>query len=701
MLSNVGLFSYLTASITYAVLTLLLVATVRGRPFGLILIVASALTMLWAAVVAAGTMMAYPPVALMQLTELLRDAAWIFFLLQMMSLRFDGKLMSLAGKRWLPLFVSVLAAILFILFALPAVLANYSLRLEVLWDIDFLVWIGIAILGLVLLEQIFRNAIGGERWSIKYLCFGLGGLFAFDLFMYAQALLFRQMDPQVWQARGLVNALAAPLIAIGIARNTDWKQQLQLSRQVVFHTATLLGAGVYLITMAVAGYFIKYLGGNWGGVLQISFLIFAGILLLALLFSGQIRAKTRVFLSKHFFSYKYDYREEWLKFTETLASIGENVPEGITGTMARLVDSPGGLLWGSRDGIYYRLLCNWQMPEPAESADMVKLANWLRESQWVIDVDELRRIPDLYGDLEPPQWLGQIEDAWLIVPLMFNDDLQGILLLEHSPLQKSINWEDRDLLKTAGRQAASHLAQYLANQALVEARQFDAFNRLSAYVVHDLKNILAQQSLLVSNAQKYKHKPEFVDDMITTVGNSVSRMTSLMEQMRSGVRGSGPRELSLSELLQETVRALNAQEPRPGLTLAAQDCIVLSDEERLQTVFGHLIQNAQEACDRTGQVDVSLREESGTAVVEIKDNGKGMDQDFIRHRLFKPFDSTKGLTGMGIGAFESREFVRSLGGDIKVESTPGEGSLFQIFIPCIRKEQNSGNPNKTILGKHH
>jgi putative PEP-CTERM system histidine kinase len=284
---------------------------------------------------------------------------------------------------------------------------------------------------------------------------------------------------------------------------------------------------------------------------------------------------------------------------------------------------------------------------------------------------------------------------------MFNEDLQGILLLEHSPLQNSINWEDRDLLKTAGRQAASHLAQYLANQALVEARQFDAFHRLSAYVVHDLKNILAQQSLLISNAQKHKHKPEFVDDMIATVGNSVNRMTSLMEQMRSGIRGSEPREVSLSELLQATVKARETHEPKPCLTVATENCIVLSDEERLQTVFGHLIQNAQEACDRTGQVDVRLRAENGIAMVEIKDNGKGMDQDFLRNRLFTPFDSTKGLTGMGIGAFESREFVRSLGGDIKVESTPGQGSLFQVFIPCMRNEQDSGKPNKIISGKHH
>ena len=688
MLSNVGLYSYLTASISYAVLCLLLFTSARTRPFGHVLIVASALTTAWAATVAAGTLMEYPPVALMQLAELLRNAAWIFFLLQLTSLRFDGITDSLRGVRWRPWFIIALAAISAILFLLPAVLAYFSIWVDALQDIVFMVWIGIAIIVLVLLEQIFRTAIAGERWSIKYLCFGLGALFAFDFFMYAQALLFRAMDSQLWQARGLVSALATPLIAIGIARNTDWKQQLQLSRQVVFHTVTLLGAGVYLIMMAAAGYVIKYVGGTWGGVLQISFWIATGALLMALLFSGQIRAKARVLLSKHFLSYKYDYREEWLKFTETLARIGDNVPEGITGTMARLVDSPGGLLWGSRDGAYYRLLCHWQMEEPEGSMDMAKLASWLRQSQWVIDIDELQRIPDLYDDLEAPRWLETIDDAWLIVPLMFNKDLQGILLLKHSPLQQTINWEDRDLLKTAGRQAASHLAQYLANQALIEARQFDAFNRLSAYVVHDLKNILAQQSLLISNAQKHKHKPEFVDDMITTVGNSVNRMTGLMEQMRSGVRGSEPAALRLSELLQDAVTSREGLDPKPRLTIAAQDCIVLSDKERLQTVFGHLIQNAQEATERTGRVDVKLSEQDGTAVIEISDDGRGMNDEFLRDRLFKPFDSTKGLTGMGIGAFESREFIRSLGGDIKVESTLGQGSLFQVFIPCIRSEQN-------------
>jgi putative PEP-CTERM system histidine kinase len=155
----------------------------------------------------------------------------------------------------------------------------------------------------------------------------------------------------------------------------------------------------------------------------------------------------------------------------------------------------------------------------------------------VIDFDEYERDPDLYEGLSIPEWLLSIPNAWFIVPLMFKGECLGFILVKRSELQKTINWEDRDLLKTAGQQAASHLAQHQADQALMQSRQFEAFNRLSAYIVHDLKNILAQQSLIVANAEKHKHNPEFVDDVIATVKNSVARMTGLMAQMRSGERG--------------------------------------------------------------------------------------------------------------------------------------------------------------------
>ncbi|MFT4826351.1 MAG: putative PEP-CTERM system histidine kinase [Halioglobus sp.] len=693
MTINIGMLSYLAGCLSFAVLTLLLSIAWRGRPFGGVLIAASSLSAIWAGTIVAGNMMSYPPVKLMQLTEVLRNAGWTFCLLQLIGLRFSGDQTLLGGTRWLPHFIAVLSAVLAALFLTPEILNYYNLSAQVHSDITFATWLGISVIGLLLLEQLFRNSSAGELWSIKYLCLGLGVIFAYDFFMYAEAMLFRQLSPELWQARGLANALATPLIAIAIARNTDWKLNIHVSRQVVFHSVTLLGAGFYLLLMSFAGYFLKYLGGTWGSVIQILFLVIAGMLLLAVLFSGRIRAQTRVFLSKHFFSYKYDYREQWQNFTRALAETEVDVPDGIVRAMAPLVSSSSGLLWGYSDDGRYPLLSHWQMQEPDIYPDMESLSKWLETTEWVINIDELNRDPDIYQNLQLPPEFASIANAWLIIPLTFGDKLHGVLLLIGSDLKNSINWEDRDLLKTAGRQAGSHLAQYQANNALVEARQFDAFNRLSAYVVHDLKNILAQQSLMVANAEKHKTNPDFVDDMISTVNNSVTRMTNLMEQMRSGVRGSEPILVNLGELLREVLATRANEQPTPSLDISSKDISIMANRERLHTVFCHLVKNAQEATDSSGQIKVLLRQSSNTAIVEIQDSGTGMSEDFVKHKLFKPFESTKGLTGMGIGAFEGREFIRSMGGDLRAESKPGEGSLFRIHLPCLDGKQIQRNDN--------
>ena len=688
MISNVGLISYLTTFSAFGILALSLAFTWQKQPYRVSLCTACSFTSIWALVIAGGTLQEYPPIALMQLAEVARNVSWIYFLLQMTAMRFDGSETTINGKRWRPLFIIAVCTVLAVLFTVPLLLTNTPAQFSLYQNITLSIWLGMAIIGLLLLEQIFRNANDAERWSLKYLCFGMGGFFSYDLLMYSEGLLFGQLDAQYWQARGIANALTTPLLAISFARSSSWKMALNISRQVVFHTVSLLGAGIYLITMAVVGYFIKFMGGNWGGVLQVSFLIAAATLLLTLLFSGKIRANTRVFLSKHFFSYKYDYREQWLEFTHALAGIGDRVPEGIIDAMSSLVSSNAGLLWGSNDGKNFPLLAHWQMPAPDQKTDLGELPAWLEHCQWVIDIDEHRTNPDIYNNLSLPLWVREIPDAWLIIPLMFGSKLHGILLLRHSELQHTLNWEDRDLLKTAGRQSASHLAQYLASSALVEARQFDAFNRLSAYVVHDLKNILAQQSLMISNAEKHKHNAEFVDDMIATVGNSVERMTKLMKQMRTGMRETELQKVNLNAIIQNVVNVRNVDEPQVDLNVEVHDIYIECDHDQLNTVFGHLIKNGQEACEKHGRVGIRVLCESEMAVVEIHDNGKGMDAHFIDSRLFKPFESTKGLTGMGIGAFESREFIRSLGGDIAVQSEPGKGSLFRLYIPCLRKPES-------------
>ncbi|MBN7797465.1 XrtA/PEP-CTERM system histidine kinase PrsK [Parahaliea mediterranea] len=687
MPTNVGLYSYLAACVTFGALALLLMFAGRQRPYAALLIVANALTALWAGVIAFGTLADYPPVTLMQLAELARNAAWLFLLLRLTAAQFAEVSSLLAGRRWLYLFIAGAVAALLLL-TLPSRLEDVVPPLgRAASAIGLGTWLAIAVAGLLLIEQLFRNASESERWSMKYLCLGLTCLFGYDFFLYAEGLLFQQLDPNLWQARGLVSTVAAPLLAVAIARNSDWQSTLHVSRHVVFHSVTLVAAGLYLMAMSVVGYFIRLMDGTWGGVLQTSFMVAAGAMLLVLLFSGKLRAHARVLLNKHFFSYKYDYREEWLNFTRALADIGDDVPEGIVRTMVPLVGSQAGLLFAIEGG-RYNLLANYQMPAPEGDFDMGELPAWLEQSEWVVDLDEWDASPDMYNHLELPAWLQRVSQPWLIVPLIFGTRLAGILVIRRSDLQQGINWEERDLLKTAGRQAASHLAQFLAQKALVEARQFDAFNRLSAYVIHDLKNILAQQSLMVANAEKHKDNPAFVDDMIETVRNSVTRMTRLMDQMRSGMRDSQLELLDLADVLRTVVEGRAGQRPAPSLEVVDANLRLQADRERLATVFNHLVQNAQEACDKRGEVQVAASRDHGFAVVTIRDTGRGMDADFIANRLFTPFDSTKGLTGMGIGAFESRDYIRGIGGDIRVESEPGVGSTFRVYLPIPQDKEN-------------
>ena len=661
----------------------------RGRQFGMLVILATACTAAWAAVSAASALATtqLPPMTV-QAFELAKDSAWCLFLFKTVNHHDDDSAAldstRLTTSSWKALFLGGFALAVFLLFLVPLIIPYSTLPLSISRDSSLLVWVSIAIAGMLLVEQIFRYSEQADRWAIKYLCLGIAGMFAYDFFLYSEALLFKQVNPNLWTARGFVNSLAVPLIAISIARNPKWELGIHVSRDVVFHSVTVVGAGVYLLTMAAAGYFIRYYGGTWGGTLQIAFFVGSGVLLVILLFSGNIRAQTRVLLSKHFFSYRYDYREEWLKFTRTLATSENTVPERIIRAIASLVSSEGGILWARQDQGAYTVLSNWNMPEPGPTNgnELEPMIRFVKANSWIIDIEEFRQDPTLYSGLTLPRSFTEMEGAWLIIPLDFNAELFGFALIRHSEIHKSLNWEDRDLLKTAGLQAASHLAQYQTDQTLLQTRQFDAFNRLSAYIVHDLKNILAQQSLIVANAEKHKNKPAFVDDVILTIENSVARMTGLMEQMRSGLRGSQPTDIDLVPLLSQVVSNHSAQLPVPKLEVCAQVTSVFADYEQLSTVFSHIIQNAQEATENTKQVTVRLFEHSKQVVVEVEDQGCGMDTEFIHKRLFKPFDSTKGLTGMGIGAFESREFIRSLGGDIGVESTPGKGSLFCISIPC-------------------
>ena len=545
--------------------------------------------------------------------------------------------------------------------------------------------LSLALVGVALAEQVYRHCPAELRWNLRPLCLGLAGPFVLDVVIYSDALLFRALDPHLWAARGFAYALSIPLLGLAAQRNRDWTFDVNLSRGVIAGSTAVLAAGVYLLVVAGTGYYVRYFGGTWGKTLQTVILFGAFLALAVVTVSSTFRAKLRVLVAKNFFTYRYDYREEWLRFTRTLTATDEPRPieEICVRALTDLVESTGGGLWLRREHGYSQVArVNQPQIDAVEAADGA-LPAFINRTGWVIEVPMARRDPSSQGGFGLPSWLEALANAWLIVPLLVGDDLIGFVVLESPRVKMEVNWEVRDLLKTAGRQAASYLAMQRATEALLEARKFDAFNRMSAFVVHDLKNLVAQMQLLLRNAQKHHSNPEFQRDMLATVEHVVGRMNQLMQQLRSGETPvEKPRPVDLSTLVRrvQSVRAAG----RAGLRIeAVPDVLVNGHEDRLERVIGHLVQNGFDAAGDKPQVTVRVFREAGHAVIEVADNGVGMTPEFVRDHLFKPFQSSK-ASGMGIGAYESQQYVASLGGRMDVDSKPGVGTRVRLLLPALR-----------------
>ncbi|MDP3086371.1 MAG: PEP-CTERM system histidine kinase PrsK [Rubrivivax sp.] len=546
--------------------------------------------------------------------------------------------------------------------------------------------------GLVLVEQLFRNLAEDSRWNAKPVCLGLGLVFAFDLYTSSEALLFGRFDPDAQAIRGGVHTLAIPLLLVATRRHADWIRRLEVSRSAAFHSATLLLGGGYLLFMSAVGYYVRFFGGEWGNALQLGLAAAGLAFLIALALSGSLRAWIRVFVGKHFFSYRYDYREEWLRFTNMLSTRGSAQEVGglVIRGLADMVESPGGSLW-TRAGAQasYRQVANWNAPAiAAQENPGSELASFLLETGWVINIDEYRNSPRRYEKLAMPAWMLGSENIWLVIPLLAGDDLLGFVTLARPRTSMDLDWEVRDLLKTAGRQAAGFLAQMQATEALLEARKFDAFNRMSAFVVHDLKNIVTQLALMLKNAERHHGNPEFQQDMLLTVQSSLEKMRRLMLQLREGATPpGGARGVELAPILQR----LAAMASSRGRNIEV-DCdsglATRGHDDRLERVLGHLVDNALDATPESGRVWVGVARYSGQVRVEVGDNGAGMSEDFVRTQLFRPFSSTK-HTGMGIGSYESAQYIQELGGIIAVDSALGRGTVISLTLPLFEASAHS------------
>ncbi len=678
-----GIITHSVAALGYMGLAIYLLRGGIRDKGGLTLLLAIFFTGLWAASVAVQALVPSPTFAILStLAETLRAMSWIAFLTVLIT-----RLWRINDRVSFTFIVAIALGFLFTLqlaIDLAAWIFAVSRAVDnpVLGTLYLFSRLLSAVGGLVLVHNLFVNAAPVERWGLRLACIGIAGLFGYDLNLYAFQALYKVIPHNLMEARGVVALVLLPLFVLSAQRNKVWKAELQISRQVVFHSLSLVAIGGYLMLMAFGSYGLRVIGGSWGTFLQISFLFATLVVLVVLVFSGRLRSWAKVKINKHFFAYKYDYREEWLKFIATVsesssADLEQRVIEGV----CNLVDSPGGVLWSATDLLYVPASrWNFRSFVPGSETADGDLLRYFATSRRIVDFDELRAGTGDYGGMALPDWAAQSPRAWLGVPMIHRDQLAGFLVLERPRAAQLLNWEDFDLLRTVGRQLASYIVENQAQRNLIETRQFEAFNRRFAFVMHDIKNLVSQLALVTRNAEKHADNPAFQRDMMLTLKDSVSRMNDLLARLQQhnlGKSDSAP--VDLVRLLRSCI-----EERRRSHHLLTFHCdlgaaLVQGDEGRLEQVFIHLIQNAIDASPE-GMVAVSVRLAGTQVQATITDQGIGMTEDFVRNDLFKPFTSTK-VGGYGLGAYEAREIVTSHGGKMQVASKVGEGTIFTITLP--------------------
>ncbi len=683
---NIGAISYSISAFTFLIFLVILLTDRHRGATKRALVIAASISCIWSFVLAYESLLSTANVQL-SIIEYLKSASWVILLIQLLGVVYGDRFERKIIKKVQYVIVAVMAVLI-----LPAFLEYLPSDVFFLNKDEYLTGLNLlmTILGIVLIEQVYRNTRTEQKWAIKYLCLGLLGMFTYDFYMYADAFLYQRIDPVVWEARGFIYALTVPLLGISVSRDPLWSPEIFISRRVVFHTTTLLASGIYLMIMGIAGYYVRDFGGNWGLVAQAIFLFITILALILFISSRRIRARLYVLVNKHFYPYKYDYREEWLRFIRTLSASSDEkeLYRNTIKSIAQIIESPGGMLWLRADNGFFVCVDSWEMErvsdrEPTETS----LPKFMEEHEFVISVDEFLEHPEVYnrlGYLELPEWVKRVQ-PWLIVPLIYNDLLIGFVVLDHATARKkTFNWEDSDLLKTAARQVAAFLEQLNASKALAEARQFENFNKVSTYVVHDIKNLVAQLSLISSNAEKHKDNPLFMEDVFKTINNSVTKMNKMMEVLSGKGEASKSSRVNIISVLEELVhhRQIAGGKPVPILGCEATSFFVKADKNQLLAILGHLVQNAQDATDDDGRITISQKRSTDGVVIEIEDTGSGMSEDFIKNNLFKPFKTTKGSKGMGIGVYEAREIILAIGGQIEVSSKVGVGTCFRLTIPA-------------------
>jgi putative PEP-CTERM system histidine kinase len=628
-------------------------------------------------------------------TKAFLPAAWLLF-----SLTYARGNYAEFLKKWRFVIVGALVVPLLALFAGPRPLLNKvqifagtddwvlsTGSFGVFLDAFFLVC---AVLVLMNLESTFRSSVGTMRWRIKFLVLGLALLFAVRIYTSSQTILFSSTSSSLKGINATGLLVSGALIAVALVRGRKFTVDIYPSQKLLYMSLTVLLAGLYLITVGALANVLRVLGIG-AGLFTYSFLVLLAVTgLAAFAFSEKLRQSSKLLISRHFNRPLHDYRQIWTAFTERTSSVVDEAElcRAVTSFVSQTFDVLSASIWvydASTDKLSFGASTILSETAALERAE-------LQKSLKAIAPELIKNPNPIEIDSSGLEWAAEIK-KWVassfrtggknhLVPLVAKGDLMGILMLSDRVNALSFSTQDFDLLKCLADQAANDLLSIRLSQKLLRAKQLEAFQTISAFFVHDLKNTASSLSLTLRNMPNHFEDPSFRKDALRALSNSVThlngvigRLSTLKQEIRLQAH-----DADLNAIVQDVLLGLDPTLRAKVATEFSPPCKVHVDSDQICKVVTNLVLNANDAVNERGDIRISTTTDNGWVVLSVADSGCGMSQDFIRENLFRPFQTTK-KNGTGIGMFQSKLIVEAHKGRIEVDSTENQGTTFRVMLP--------------------
>lgn len=542
------------------------------------------------------------------------------------------------------------------------------------------------------LERTLRHSTGHTRWQIKFMLLGIGGIFLVRLFIDSQAILFRSIKTEYDMLNIGALLVANVLVSGSLFRGNPLNVSVYLSHKFLYNSLTVLIIGIYFILVASMSW-LSYRFGSIANVNVTVFVIFLGVLgMAAFLLSDRMRLQRKRFISHHFKRPVYDYQNIWECFTGQTASV-TNIPDlcsEIVKIISKSLEILSVTIWtvdekqetlsfggstvltaaqagsvkfaGSRGSKLIRAMAGQEMPLDLEK----------HEDDWVSDLVESYEDETVEGRIR------------YCVPMRASGRLVGIMTLSSKVYYESLSFEDGELLKTLADQGAALLLNIELSERVRQAQEMEAFQNMSAFFIHDLKNLANKLSLVTQNLPRYLDNPEFREDALRVISQSVQKINTMSGRLSlvSQKLELQMRETDLKAFVQQSLASLDGFFKTPVVAELNEAPPVLMDQNEMKKVLDNLLINAQEAnvASGNGAIVVRTGQSDKWAEFSVADDGCGMKKEFVERQLFRPFQTTK-PKGMGIGLFHCKTIVEAHGGRIEVESEEGKGSTFRVLLP--------------------